>query len=168
MVRIAFRQESGLWKACPAARTVIRRAVDAAMAGGGLRAHPQAELSVLLTNDAQMQRLNRVWRGKNAPTNVLSFPSVPAGQIISPPFLGDVALAYETIAREVDILRVPFENHLSHLAIHGILHLFGYDHQTEAEAERMEALEVKILEMLDIANPYADNSSSIAGLDPNT
>ncbi len=105
------------------------------------------ELSIALTDDAQMQALNHQYRDKNTPTNVLSFPA-------NGPLLGDIVLSYETITREADEKQVTIKAHLSHLLIHGFLHLQGYDHQTETDALAMEALEIKALAALGIDNPY--------------
>ena len=107
------------------------------------------ELSLAFINDAEIQTLNRDYRGKDTPTNVLSFPdNGPA------PLLGDIVLAFETIQREAAEKSVSLHHHLSHLIIHGFLHLQGYDHETEAEATQMEALEIKALAALNIDNPY--------------
>ncbi len=108
-------------------------------------------LSILLTNDAKMKELNNQFRGKNKPTNVLSFPSGdPLDEGVG--FLGDMAFGIETIESE----HPDFMSHMTHLAIHGILHLVGFDHETDEEAEEMEACEVEILELFNIPNPYRD------------
>lgn len=104
--------------------------------------------SILLTNDDHLQQLNRDFRGKDKPTNVLSFPSVDEE------YLGDIAIAYETLAREAEAQEKTFHHHLTHILIHGVLHLQGYDHETDAEAEEMESLEIKILADMGIKNPY--------------
>ncbi len=129
----------------------------------GLAARPGLELSLLLTDDAEMQRLNRAFRDQDKPTNVLSFPTEPAAHWRAPATqlpeempeqLGDVALGYQTVAREADQQGKPFADHLCHLVVHGVLHLLGHDHQTEPEAEEMERLEAKLLATLGIADPY--------------
>jgi probable rRNA maturation factor len=121
------------------------------------------ELSLVLADDAAVRELNRVWRGKDRPTNVLSFPAqdpVTPGGV--PPLpgvpwpLGDVVLAYETVAAEAAAQGKDFADHLRHLVVHGVLHLLGHDHEAETEAERMEALETVILARLGVADPYAD------------
>jgi probable rRNA maturation factor len=116
------------------------------------------ELSVLLCDDDAIAGLNARWRGREGPTNVLSFPApqppsayMPHGAPIP---LGDVAIAYETVAREAAELGKPVRDHLAHLAVHGFLHLLGYDHQGDREAERMEQLESDILARIGIADPY--------------
>ena len=107
------------------------------------------ELSLAFINDTDIQKLNRDYRGKDKPTNVLSFPDHgPA------PLLGDIVFAFETVEREAAEKSVPLQHHLSHLIIHGFLHLQGYDHETEVEAAQMEALEIKALAALNIDNPY--------------
>jgi probable rRNA maturation factor len=144
--------QSDLWAAQPDAERVVRRAISAAAAGMLTRTE---ELAVVLADDGAVRELNRTWRGKDVPTNVLSFPAAPGGGDAATGVLGDVVLAYETIARESDLERKPFDHHLVHLVVHGFLHLLGYDHETDAEAEKMEAAERKILAGLDVPDPYA-------------
>ncbi len=115
-------------------------------------------MSVLLADDATVQTLNRTWRNKDKPTNVLSFPAAdgPIQPGMARP-LGDVVLAYDTLVRESTEQSKPFEHHFAHLLVHGTLHLLGQDHETgEAEADAMEALEVAALRTLGIPNPYED------------
>jgi len=109
----------------------------------------KGELSILLTDDAHIRTLNRDYRGKDKATNVLSFPVPPPA-----PLLGDIVLAYETVRKEAQEKQICLEDHLTHLIIHGWLHLQGYDHQTEAEARKMESLEILALSRLGIDNPY--------------
>jgi probable rRNA maturation factor len=127
------------------------------------QAAPLVEVAVRLTDDAEVQTLNRDFRGKDKPTNVLSFPQVQDdlleglansddGEIL----LGDIVLARETCAREAEEKAISIADHATHLIVHGTLHLVGYDHGDEASAGAMEALEVKALASLGIANPYAD------------
>lgn len=111
------------------------------------------QVSLLLGDDATLAALNREFRGEEGPTNVLSFP--PAGEAGEPGFLGDIALAAETIAKEAENQGKSFDNHAAHMAVHGFLHLLGYDHQDGAEAALMEARERAILASLGIADPYA-------------
>ncbi len=108
------------------------------------------ELSLLLTGDARMRALNRDYRGRNQPTNVLAFPAETAASGVAPRLLGDVVVAYETAAREARAAGKPLADHLCHLVVHGTLHLLGYDHGINAEAEAMEALERRILHGLGI------------------
>ena len=120
----------------------------------------EAELAVMLTDDAGIRTLNSNWRGIDKPTNVLSFPALQptgaGGPDDAPRMLGDIAIAYETTRQEADDEQKPFDHHLSHLAIHGFLHLMGYDHETDDDAEAMEGLEQEILAQLGIPDPYAD------------
>jgi probable rRNA maturation factor len=147
------------WQAEPDAEAAIHRAVAAA-AGWVKGDFGNAELAVMLTDDAGIRTLNRNWRGIDKPTNVLSFPALqPTGQPRpgdAPRMLGDIAVAYETTRREADDEQKPFDHQLSHLAVHGFLHLIGYDHECDADAEIMEALETEILAQLGIPDPYAD------------
>lgn len=147
------------WQAEPDADAVIHRAIAtaaefvAADVGG-------SELAVMLSDDAGIRTLNRNWRGTDKPTNVLSFPALqpsgPRGPDDAPRMLGDIAVAYETTRREADQEQKPFDHHLSHLVVHGFLHLIGYDHEKDDEAETMEALEREILSQLGIPDPYAE------------
>jgi len=147
------------WQAEPDAEAVIQRAI--ATAAETVEADiGEAELAVMLTDDAGMRTLNANWRGIDKPTNVLSFPALqPTGRRgpdDAPRMLGDIAISYQTLRLEADDEQKPFEHHLSHLAIHGFLHLVGYDHEKDADAETMEALEAEILAQLGIPDPFAD------------
>ena len=116
------------------------------------------EVSLVFTDDASIRAINAEWRAQDKPTNVLSFPAFPVTPGKMPgPMLGDIILAHETIARESADLGKPFEEHLTHLLVHGFLHLFGYDHLEEEEAERMESLETRILAGLGLSDPYGDS-----------
>lgn len=130
-------------------------AVLAALKGSGARLAGAAELSVLLTDDDEQARLNAQWRGKQAPTNVLSFPQIePFAPVAG--LLGDITLARETLEREAEELGKSLEDHFTHLIVHGFLHILGYDHLDEQEALQMEGLETQILHELGIDDPYAD------------
>tara|TARA_B100000902_G_scaffold356253_1_gene369766 strand:+ start:272 stop:658 length:387 start_codon:yes stop_codon:yes gene_type:complete len=107
-------------------------------------------VSIILSNDKQMQKLNYQWRGKNKPTNVLSFPN----DIENSCYLGDIILAYETLQKEANSGKVLFTSHMSHLLIHGILHLKGYNHEQKKEEKIMQNEEIRILKTLNIGNPY--------------
>ena len=152
------------WRAEGNAEAVIHRAVATAagfvesdLADKGLG---EAELAVMLTDDSGIRTLNLNWRGIDKPTNVLSFPALaPTGRGTpddAPRMLGDIAIAYETTRKEADDEQKPFDHHLSHLAVHGFLHLIGYDHENDGDAEAMETLEQQILAQLGIPDPYAD------------
>lgn len=120
-----------------------------------------AELSLLLADADAVRILNRDWRGRDEPTNVLSFPSGAAPSVAGGPpmLLGDVALAFETVAAEAEDQGKALSDHFRHLLVHGILHLLGHDHEEDREAERMEALEAAILARLGVADPYAVEAS---------
>ncbi len=161
---------SPLWRKKPRSAGLIRKAIaEAAKSGSKPRSKSRSksrfksgstshtELAILLTNDSAIRALNREWRKLDAPTNVLSFPTKAA--IRDAPrhmsrYLGDIVIAYETTAREAATEGKRFEHHLVHLAVHGYLHLLGYDHATNREAEKMERLEVDILARLAVPDPY--------------
>ncbi|MCM2291555.1 rRNA maturation RNase YbeY [Allorhizobium sp. BGMRC 0089] len=114
------------------------------------------EVSLVFTDDEDIKAINAEWRGQDKPTNVLSFPAFPIAPGEPPgPMLGDIVIARETVAREALDLDKSFEDHLTHLLVHGFLHLFGYDHMTTDEAEEMEGLETRILARLGLSDPYA-------------
>ena len=148
---------SELWRSEPDAATAVHDAI--ATAATAVRALPTAggEVSVVLTDDAAIQKLNREWRGLDKPTNVLSFPaaaSAPQRGAAPPALLGDIVIAYETVEREAAAEGKLFAHHVAHLAVHGFLHLLGYDHDSDAEAEEMERLETRILARLDMPDPH--------------
>ena len=117
------------------------------------------ELSLVFTDDQSIREINAEWRKIDKPTNVLSFPASPLQPGGKPGhMLGDIILAEETIRREAAELEKSFDEHLTHLLVHGFLHLFGYDHMNDADAERMEALETRILADLGVSDPYGDSS----------
>ena len=151
--------DSPLWKARRGVKAVLQRAIAEAAA---MAATTEGELAIVLTDDSAIRALNRDWRGKDQPTNVLSFPAcntLPASRRAGAQpgrvrLLGDIVIAYETMAREALAERRPFRHHLAHLAVHGFLHLVGHDHDADAEADAMEALEIAVLARLDVPNPY--------------
>jgi probable rRNA maturation factor len=154
-IAIDLSVEAGTWPQETALDALSSAAVDAAIAELGAKG-AATELSLLFTDDAHIRILNAQWRGKDKATNVLSFPAfqVEPGDAL-PPMLGDIALAFETVTAEADLESKPFEHHLTHLVVHGFLHLLGYDHETDDEAEVMEDLERRILARLAIPDPYA-------------
>lgn len=146
--------EDERWRTLGDVEALIASAVQAVARHVGTA----GEACMLLTSDAESRRLNAGYRGQDKPTNVLSFPPAgPMGLTGTTTLLGDIALAYETVAREAADLAIPPSAHLQHLAVHGLLHLLGHDHETDAEAARMEGLEIEILDAIGVANPYSDS-----------
>jgi probable rRNA maturation factor len=146
------------WQTEPDAEAVIHRAIHVAAEIADADVG-EAELAVMLTDDTGIRTLNNNWRGIDKPTNVLSFPALQTtagAPPDAPRMLGDIAIAYETTRKEADDEEKPFDHHLSHLAVHGFLHLIGYDHEKDDDAEAMEGLEREILAQLGIPDPYAD------------
>jgi len=134
---------------------LAHKAVMTALEMSGAKVKGAAEIAIVLTSDEEQRQLNAQWRGKDKPTNVLSFPQIePFGPVRG--LLGDIVLARETVLREALEEEKSFEHHLTHLIIHGFLHILGHDHETEDEAVVMESLETQILGRLGIADPYAD------------
>jgi probable rRNA maturation factor len=148
--------ESPSWAAQPQAEAIVR----GALAQAALMLPPKpGEIAVVLSSDEAVRALNLRWRRIDAPTNVLSFPAPPQSSTANSdrnalPPLGGIAIAYETVAREATAEGKPFGDHLAHLAVHGFLHLFGYDHDSDAAAQDMERLEARILERLGVPDPY--------------
>jgi probable rRNA maturation factor len=145
--------ESAAWDTAPGAESAVRRALSEAAIAIGANFKDRV-LAVLLTDDAAMRRLNAQWRHIDKPTNVLSFPPAANQQAGVVKSLGDIAIAYQTAAREAGEEGKPFADHLAHLAVHGFLHLLGYDHDSDAAAEQMEQLERVILARLGAPDPY--------------
>lgn len=144
--------ESPLWRTQRNAKALLRRAIGAA---ASTVSTSEGEVAVVLTDDSAIRALNRDWRCKDGATNVLSFPATRAHTAGGTPrLLGDIVIAYETTEREARAERKPFAHHLAHLAVHGFLHLAGYDHAADDEADAMERLETAILARLDVPNPY--------------
>jgi probable rRNA maturation factor len=154
-VALAISVPSALWRGLPRARALAHETIVAAIEESGFARSEGAEVSLCLADDGQLRALNLRWRGVDKPTNVLSFPSAPPGRLAESVTLGDIALAYETLAREADELGIPLADHYRHLVAHGFLHLIGYDHVTDKEAECMEALETRIMARFGAADPYA-------------
>ena len=160
-----------LWRSERGIRTVLRHAITEA----GSATASDGELAIVLSDDEAVRALNRHWRRKDQPTNVLSFPAVrrPGGlgakrcgeskkrnrtrrAVVpdGPHCLGDIVIAYETAAREAKAEHKPLRHHVAHLAVHGFLHLVGYDHRADQEAAAMEGLEIAVLARIGIPNPY--------------
>ena len=153
------------WPAGPWEDLAVRAAAAAEAVAPEL-ANSRLSASLLLTSDDEIHTLNREWRQRDKPTNVLSFPMLERGDLLGlasvgpPELLGDVALAHETCAREAAEKAIPLEHHAAHLIVHGLLHLAGYDHEiSPADAEAMEALETKALAICGVADPYGDRAS---------
>jgi probable rRNA maturation factor len=150
---------SDLWDGLPEAEAIVRLAARATAVHVGAKVPQDAELSVALADDATVRGLNRDYRNQDKPTNVLSFPAAHG------PLLGDVIIAYETLAREAEEEGVAPRDHLVLLTVHGLLHLLGYDHLTEPEAVEMESLETAILADLGINDPHAGGRTMPEGPD---
>jgi probable rRNA maturation factor len=148
--------DSGHWKKAGTIRQLVRRAIGEAAA---VQSTSGSELAIVLTDDSAIRQLNRLWRGVDAPTNVLSFPAATKQDADEPAHLGDIVLAYETIAREAGDESKPLAHHVAHLVVHGYLHLLGFDHERNADAEEMEQTERKILRRLAIPDPYRHNTA---------
>lgn len=150
----------GEWEA------LVTRTAEAAAKVAPELANPRLSASVLFTSDAEIRELNREWRDRDKPTNVLSFPMLSREDLLQlgtsgpPEMIGDIALAHETCAREASEKGIPFDHHVTHLVLHGFLHLAGHDHEiSDDDAEAMEALEIKALALLGIADPYGDREA---------
>jgi probable rRNA maturation factor len=151
VLEIDIQVASPLWAAQPRAAETVRAALAAATSAR----HVEGDVSVLLTDDAAIRTLNRDWRQIDKPTNVLSFPAAKdATKHASHAFVGDIVVAYETLARECADEDRNFLHHLAHLSVHGFLHLIGYDHQTDAQADEMEGLESRIMQSMNMPDPY--------------
>jgi len=148
--------ESARWGDEPGAAATVRRAIDeAARDCAGFEGR---EVTVLLTDDEAIRALNRRWRGLDRPTNVLSFPA-GGSFVANASTLGDIAIAFETTAREAQDAGKPVLDHVAHLAVHGFLHLLGYDHQSDETADAMEGLERTILSRLGVPDPYVTHQA---------
>ncbi|MBS3651139.1 rRNA maturation RNase YbeY [Pseudaminobacter sp. 19-2017] len=155
-VEIDLAVEAGDWPPRSALDALAACAVEATLEEVGARAGHTVELSLVFTSDEHIRTLNAEWRGKDKPTNVLSFPAFPVTPGASlPPMLGDIVLAAETVLSEAELEGKPLDHHISHLIVHGLLHLMGHDHEENEQAELMEGLERRILARLAIPDPYA-------------
>jgi probable rRNA maturation factor len=149
------------WTAAGVSDALLERAARAAVGTAPPLLCPGLyQIALALTGDKEMRRLNRTWRGKDESTNVLSFPADDA--IVEPGFIGDIVLAYETVRKEARAQNIPLEAHAEHLVVHGVLHLLGFDHADDAQAETMETLERRALASLGIADPYAESEEARA------
>jgi len=147
------------WASLEAPSQLAEAAILAAIGETGVSLAPNSEISVLFCTDAFIRDLNRKWRGIDQPANVLSFPA--GGGAASAPLLGDIVIAYETTAKEARAEGKPFDHHLAHLALHGFLHLLGYDHESHRQAEAMERRERLILARLGVPDPYAARGAAV-------
>lgn len=163
-LRIEIAVESPRWDVYPDLSGTVERAVLAARDIASVTIAPAAEVSFLFADDARIRRLNAEWRGQDKPTNVLSFPG--AGDLAVAPLLGDIALAFETTEREAREQGKPFADHVVHLIVHGFLHLVGFDHESDLEAEEMELLERAILNRIGVPDPYAETGPTNEPMEP--
>lgn len=147
MIDLDLRVEAPAW---PDLVTDLKSVCERALLAGASLTGAEGEVSLLLTNDGEIQSLNRDWRGKDKPTDVLSFPAAEMDR----PFLGDIAIALETTRDDAAAKDIELAQHLSHLLIHGLLHLLGHDHKEDTEAAEMEALEIAALASLGWPDPY--------------
>ena len=156
MIDLDIMRGPGDWARVADLETLAMCAVEAAFAVAPEAPGSPVELSLLLSDDAGVRELNRAWRSLDTTTNVLSFPGSGAASPEGVHHLGDIALAFETVAREAEAEGKSLADHVAHLIVHGVLHLLGRDHETDDEAEAMEALETAALASLGIADPYRD------------
>jgi probable rRNA maturation factor len=150
--------ESPLWADLPDIEGLIARSVQAALDAEELDFLDGAEVSVLLADDARVRELNREWRDRDQPTNVLSFPAAEPDEVADAAMIGDIVLAFETIGREAAAEGRRLDHHVQHLVVHGLLHLFGYDHMSDDEAEIMEDAERRALALIGVPDPYHEGS----------
>ena len=155
ILEIEVTEISDLWRELPGAGALARKAIEASCALAGVDLVAGAEVGVQLSDDARVQALNRQWRHVDAPTNVLSFPAFATAGLAISPMLGDIVLAFETTRGEAEAEGKTLADHATHLIVHGFLHLIGFDHLNDDEAETMEALETRILAGLGVTDPYA-------------
>jgi probable rRNA maturation factor len=154
---VTLVREDGNWSGFGALEAAVRQAASALAQHGRMSIEQGSEASVVLGSDALVRRLNRTYRGKDAATNVLSFPfqRPPGAGPEDGAYLGDVVLAAETVRLEAHERGIEPRHHLQHLVLHGLLHLLGYDHQTDTAAEEMERLEADFLATIGVSDPYA-------------
>ena len=159
-LEIEIVRHSELWDSIEVSGDALSRAALAAFAASSAAPDAACEVTLVLTDDDEMRELNRTWRGKDSSTNVLSFPvGEPVGEAHGEPSpLGDIVLTGEAVIEEAKVKGIPAADHAAHLVVHGMLHLLGFDHERDADAERMESLETKVLAGLGIADPYAGDA----------
>ena len=151
--------EDDRWRSHPEIEIDVQRAIAALLSCQPELVRYPAAVTIVLSDDSRVAALNGDFRARPQPTNVLSFPAhESATEPGSPPYLGDIIIARETVEREAGDAGIPVSHHLQHLTIHGLLHLLGYDHQSSLEAELMEAVETRVLHTLGIADPYTETS----------
>ncbi len=162
-IAIEMAIEAGSWGDESDVLATVDRIIAAALDVGKFDVPKYAELSLVLTDDAHIRELNRTWRGHDKPTNVLSFPAGEGGEpdvsddySDQPMLIGDIVIARETLEREASEEGKSIDDHFAHLLVHGFVHLMGYDHENEVDAEEMEAVERQILAGLGVQDPYAD------------
>ena len=156
-VTVDLAIENPSWTALGDLQSLAERAAEAALREACFALEEGAELSCVFSDDASIRKLNAQWRGMDKPTNVLSFPATGPGAAL---LLGDIVLAYETVAREAAAEDKPIRDHITHLIVHGVLHLLGHDHDVDEQADAMEALEIRALGRLGLANPYAEAAAA--------
>jgi probable rRNA maturation factor len=164
---VSIVRAEGEWQGFAGIEASILGAVAALAAHACARGSAAGEAAIVLADDALLRGLNRTYRGKDAATNVLSFPfkAPPGAGEEGCTYLGDVMLAAETVAREAEERRIPPVAHLQHLVVHGLLHLMGYDHEDDGDAQVMERIETEVLASLGIADPHAAGPCEGAGTD---
>lgn len=153
------------WEALDGLDALARRAVRQCVATTGARLTQDCEVCVNFCDDATIRALNAQWRGMDKPTNVLSFPT--PGPLVKKILLGDIVIAHETVAREAGEQDRSLQDHVSHMVVHGFLHLIGYDHETSAEAEIMEAVERRVALALGLSDPYEGTQPDDGELETN-
>jgi probable rRNA maturation factor len=156
VIALDIMVEAESWSQAGDIEGIARRAAEAVIATAPDAPAEELAATLLLTDDAAIRELNRTWRGHDKATNVLSFPSDSPALPGEPRHLGDIALSYETLAREAGEEGKSLPDHAAHLVVHGILHLLGQDHTDEADAEAMERVEVAALARIGVADPYHD------------
>ena len=163
-LEVEIVRHQGGWTPAQVSDALLRQAARAALSAAPPLSGGACRVTLVLTGDAEMRDLNRVWRGKDEATNVLSFP---ADTVRDREFLGDLVLACETARKEALAQGIPLADHVRHLVVHGMLHLLGFDHEEDEQAERMETIERIALASIGVADPYAEaDETRHAGVSP--